>query len=1156
MAPPASFSPPCVSSESNAQPGASCRPSTQNRVALESEARGISVLSTRFVLAFAFSACLGLVTCLVPAHLDAATVSFEPDGKAVLENALVRITVSNKVGGDHGIVSWRMKPQGRELIDVLYGQTDYLKGHALGELFDPVSQGSRTGGAPKVGKIYTPERRGTLADGTAVLQQAAEDEYRITRTLTLADGAAFLLADYKVENVRGPAVGFAMRFHTVWSPGNDGKTQSLEETIVLPSSPEPVSISQDMGVSAFREAFGSDRFFSGEAVALPKPEWAHNPSKRLLSGNWALHMGRRHSAAFVYTVNSEAFAGYYNALTATLEPLLKPVVLAPGESFNVRVSVGSLAPQGTFFTPASAAGFFLFEKAPAVVDGQFQAAGLPLFDGTLEVRDQAGKMLGSVPVSTGTPVRVVAPTPGGHWTLAAKNERGDLLASIDASGTLAGGGRLPDAPPRRPAPERVVDVREPAAVRRFLEARDFRVYCPHDAPELQRAAARRIAGHLGVGLEWSEPRGKVLALGDPKHSPFVRDGGKLRDAVDSAWPGPGRGVVSFHENLELTTAPVLFVAGSDERGAAEAVALFEKEFVLPLPRRTGFAFWTAPVSERIYANAPAVPDARGPIRLRAARGEVESAQAVLTAFEDLKGVDVSATPLLHETTGKEIDNKQVMRVRQVHGPLRIRWVESFPLKPENGWTGHPDALLDRPEQEIAAGKSQTLWLTFAVSENAQPGVYRSVLSCRANGGEQQIPIELTVRPFVIPRTGIPGDPYITLKHLPPDEQRDLKDSQVSAFVQNMVDHGMRYIHLGHKDMIRWHLDPSGGMKGAKIPGMEVSEDGVLAMDASRFDDLVRKIDVAAKPFDLQYMIYSNAVVDDAWSIQRFRKELPTRHAHNPPRGGNDMLQNYYVEEMYNLFRVHMEKNGWIGRITVKISDEPASFDIWWDNMTVAARQARLPVITAFNSIDFREASKGVDALAQWQVIYMKHDAALQKAVQAAGHRYGWYNCGPPPRIANGAPLSEIKGYLWQAAKADLDFICWWGIQNWESHHNTWFNRYSHWNSVTYPPHPFKPAWLDKKRGQMDAVLLDSIRWELIREGLEDTAYVKLLREEIARAEQSDRKAAAAEASRMLGQIWEDLLPDLNHYAPPVSSLDSAREQIAAAIEKLQAGSRP
>lgn len=259
-----------------------------------------------------------------------------------------------------------------------------------------------------------------------------------------------------------------------------------------------------------------------------------------------------------------------------------------------------------------------------------------------------------------------------------------------------------------------------------------------------------------------------------------------------------------------------------------------------------------------------------------------------------------------------------------------------------------------------------------------------------------------------------------------------------------------------------------------------------------------------------------------------------------------MLQNHYVEEMYGLYRKHVQRMGWDKRIHFKLSDEPPSFDFWWNNHTVAARNVGLPIMTAFNSIEADEAMKGVHAVAQWEVIYMKHDARLQKAVQAAGGQYGWYNCGPPPRIAAGAPHAEIKGYLWQAAKAELDFIGWWGIQNWESHHNTWFNRYSHWNSVTYPPHPFKPAWHDKKRGTMDAVILDSIRWEIIREGLEDTAYIALLREQI-RKIRKDRPEVANAAETALNEIWSTLLPTLNHYAPNPTSIDEAREKVAALI---------
>ncbi len=1106
----------------------------------------LGVLTPPTMLRFnRFAALISSLTLTLGTASLAGSVRFLPDGKAVLENGLVSITVSNRVGIDHGILSWKLKEDGAELIDVLYGQTDYLKGHALGELFDPVEQGSRVGGHPIVGKLYVPERQGTTPSGAAVLTQSAEAEYRITRTLTLPDDATFIVADYAIENVSGKPVGFAMRLHTVWSPGNEGGNQSLQESILLPSEQKLLEIPQSLGMTAFREAFDSDRFFAKDTVMLPKPEWARNPSKNLLTSNWAVQAGTKIPRGFIYAVSTEAFAGYYNAIGATLEPLLKPVALARGEVSRARIVVGS------FNAPIKSAssggtGAYLTPRTLTAQNGKLSGTIIPLFNGSVEVATPSGSVRSTTSASANQSLSIDAAQEGAAYTLIAKNRKGAVIASFTHDGQLILPDELPPSPiPRTPVSNNV-HIADTEPVHRFLSARDYRIFCDHNAPESHRDAAKRIARHLGVGIEGSEPKGKIIALGAVNRSTIIRDAGRLRNDVDKAWPGPGKGVISAHPNLELTTAPALLVAGSDEDGASAAIAAFERDFVAKLPPRHGFAFWTTHLSERVYANAPAMPEARGPIAVRAARGEYESAQAVITAFDDLSGIEVAATPLIHATSGKEIDNKQFTRARQNHGPLRIRWVESFPLKAENGWTGHPDALLDRPERELSAGRSQPLWLTFIISEQAEPGLYHSTLTCKANGIEQHIPIELTVRPFTIPRTGIPGDPYVSVKHLPTDDQRDLKDPHITAFVQNMVEHGMRYLHIGHKDMIRWHLDPSGGMKGANLPGFEVSEDGVLAMDASRFDDLIRKMDAAAKPFDVRFMVYSNAVVDDAWSIARFRKELPDRHANKPVRGGNDMLQNHYVEEMYGLYRKHVQRMGWDKRIHFKLSDEPPSFDFWWNNHTVAARNVGLPIMTAFNSIEADEAMKGVHAVAQWEVIYMKHDARLQKAVQAAGGQYGWYNCGPPPRIAAGAPHAEIKGYLWQAAKAELDFIGWWGIQNWESHHNTWFNRYSHWNSVTYPPHPFKPAWHDKKRGTMDAVILDSIRWEIIREGLEDTAYIALLREQI-RKIRKDRPEIANAAETALNEIWSTLLPTLNHYAPNPTSIDEAREKVAALI---------
>src|SRR5690606_10159149 len=108
------------------------------------------------------------------------------------------------------------------------------------------------------------------------------------------------------------------------------------------------------------------------------------------------------------------------------------------------------------------------------------------------------------------------------------------------------------------------------------------------------------------------------------------------------------------------------------------------------------------------------------------------------------------------------------------------------------------------------------------------------------------------------------------------------------------------------------------------------------------------------------------------------------------------------------------------------------------------------------------------------------------------------NCGPPPKNSVQTPASHLRAYVWQGAKADLDIISWWGIQNWNhhSHHDLWYGRHSHWDSLIYPENPQVAPWRDA-RGMHDVSPIDSRRWEQIRDGLEDSAYVNLLRERIA-----------------------------------------------------------
>ncbi|MCX7706374.1 MAG: DUF4091 domain-containing protein, partial [bacterium] len=609
---------------------------------------------------------------------------------------------------------------------------------------------------------------------------------------------------------------------------------------------------------------------------------------------------------------------------------------------------------------------------------------------------------------------------------------------------------------------------------------------------------------------------------------------------------------------------VLLITGSDEKGVINAYEEFKKVFLKNVSGPIGFDFWVTGQEVKVFPWTRKFGNERGEIlKIKCAKGEYEAGQVVITAYEDLEDVEAIVEPLINTKTGKEITKRYETAYRRKHGPSWLRWVNYYPLENslylKENYERFPDPLLERPETEIREGVSQPLWLTVVIPETAEQGLYSSKIICRASCRtgkiEKIIPVEVEVWNFVVPKDGLAGHPYMSLMNFPPDSQRVLEKRYIEPLIQNFVEHGMRIIHLSNEPMMRWYFSKEGKFKGFDPDWAETSDDGKVLMDASFFDWLITNIDEAAKPFQLGYMIYLHGILSNGYGpdsgYHAFVKALPDRFAGLPKREGHP-YNSYFVEEMLTLFRKHLEKKGWLERMVVKISDEPAGFNTWWDNFTLAARNAKIPITTAFNNIDWKEAEKGLGVVKEWKPLYMLYNEEFFNKARKAGDRIGWYNCGPPPRISVRASASEIRSYLWQAAKADLDFVSWWGIQNWNyySHPDVWM-QYSHWNSVVYPEHPEKPKWLKKEKGWVDTAPIDSIRWEIIREGMEDAWYVNLLRRLISEVKSKGLTEHAEAAEKILQDIWNNTFPTLNDYKPEYQLILQSREKIAQSILNLQ-----
>jgi hypothetical protein len=145
---------------------------------------------------------------------------------------------------------------------------------------------------------------------------------------------------------------------------------------------------------------------------------------------------------------------------------------------------------------------------------------------------------------------------------------------------------------------------------------------------------------------------------------------------------------------------------------------------------------------------------KGRPTLRAARGEWESLQIVITAGKVLlKDVRIEAQDFKN-SHGEQISKNSwvIFRENYVQIPYpSARYNATVANTADNTWW--PDALIPQklqPKISIKPGKSEAYWLTIRVPENTAPGYYLSHITILANDEKRVISVPLQVEHFAIP----------------------------------------------------------------------------------------------------------------------------------------------------------------------------------------------------------------------------------------------------------------------------------------------------------------------------------------------------------------------------------------------------------------------
>lgn len=369
----------------------------------------------------------------------------------------------------------------------------------------------------------------------------------------------------------------------------------------------------------------------------------------------------------------------------------------------------------------------------------------------------------------------------------------------------------------------------------------------------------------------------------------------------------------------------------------------------------GIQVWVVDPLTKVFPHDRWPRNAPRSIALEAARNDTESGQV---AVRSTTGVTVRpiASPLVHADGDARIDAIQVQPVRFVYldaqtpGTPKARLVHRAPDL-------FPDILTEEAEVYLQPNQTQPLWLTVRVPASAKPGAYRGALTLTGARETVVVPVELQVYGARVPEArSICAGEWLSAdgplaRHIPGAAYpREGFFSVMQAVARNMRAH--------RQNVLRVPFGPSAnGLIGAAPAGI----DG-LVFDFTAFDRLV-EIFIAEGAADL----VAGAHLAGPPSHQPDAQEIMVRGLLNVGgciaaadlRPGTPACQTFLRHYLTGLHR-HLELKGWTRRYVQHVFHRPVDGNAAAYQALAGQVKALLPGVRVIEAVDTIKVTGNVD----------------------------------------------------------------------------------------------------------------------------------------------------------------------------------------------------
>lgn len=522
------------------------------------------------------------------------------------------------------------------------------------------------------------------------------------------------------------------------------------------------------------------------------------------------------------------------------------------------------------------------------------------------------------------------------------------------------------------------------------------------------------------------------------------------------------------------------------------------------------------------------------VRLELCRNEYESFQLVLMPLRNLNAVSIEAGDLISRK-GSRINKKF------------IKWspVCYIPNPPEKEFRregGWPDALPEVRHFNAEFGKLQPVWITLYVPEGVQAGEYQGELTVKiANAAPLRLHIDVTVWDFTLPRSSFLKtafglwDNFLSKYHNLPENTPAFAALR-RKYTDNMLAHRISFRNTG----INYRL----------------KADGVPTADFSDFDQKL-KADLEKGRncffYGLNFGAAGKVGTPEVLKMNVY-DEAAGKMVSYPFGPAFSEKFNRTVTAVFRNWVKHLKAGGWFKPAYNYTCDEPGreSYE-FIRKVTDLIHSVDKEIKTVVPMTDFSDDPANVpEGIDVW--VYHAHCNDINDSIRreidkrrGQGKEMWWYVSWE--HFLTTQELLAHRAYFWKMWKYNITGLLYWTINSWTA--DPWKNL-----------HRWAPPYKARQRLDFGNAFLvypgetgpvNTIRWELLRDGIEDYDYFALLKEKLAVLKQADNKnnAALIESAEKVLRLAESLVKNTNTFTGDARKIYDIRRKIAEKIIAVQ-----